>query len=106
MLVIAGVIGGLAAVILGLVYWFYFRRRELLLPKSKALKDVATMSTTGEIIPEEGDPVEWGYGLKEFSRPADIRILSVTSGEDFLSPTSATGSEVPQMRRKSDMFVI
>ena len=46
--------------------WYVYRRNRNQALKSNALSKVAGMQNTGEIIPEEGDSVEWGVSHNQF----------------------------------------
>ena len=46
--------------------WYFYRRNRTQFLKTNALSKIAGMQNTGEIIPEEGDSVEWGVSHNQF----------------------------------------
>ena len=82
------------------LFALYRRRYHIQDAKTAALLDVAGMSNFGEIIPEEGDVVEWGHN-------ANAQQFSFAGDEMSELSTQLNAEDgVQSKRRKSDLFVI
>lgn len=81
-------------------YLYYRRRYHLQDAKTVALHDIAGMSNLGEIIPEEGDVVEWGQNVNslQFAFAGD-------DASDYGARMNADNG-MQSKRRKGDLFVI
>ena len=56
----------ISALLASALAWYLYRRNRNRALKSNALSKIAGTQSTGEIIPEEGDGVEWGVSHNQF----------------------------------------
>ena len=97
MLMIIGIIVGIIALICFILGWYCYRRRRIPGAKANAIKEHASIGGGGEVIPEEGDPVEWGTSNYEYTLPEINKMYSINnSGEE----------DVHEKMRRGDLFVI
>lgn len=76
-------------------FWYYKRREFVQSKKNMALADLTSLNIQGEVIPEEGDPVEWGFGNSSYGETI-VRGLTSQGPED----------DAKNKMRKGDLFVI
>jgi hypothetical protein len=89
----------LLLLLLGLLWalFMYFKRRyHAQDDKMKALQDMAALDHNNEIVPEDGDVVEWGHNYNK-----DQFGMEEKTGDEEVSTANNQNKT-----RKSDLFVI
>ena len=83
----------------------YFSRRFILRTskKTSAMGDLVNVDVAGQIIPEEGDPVEWGIGANQFAFNDEAVAHELRTADDNLVHWFG---EFQPRRRSADLLAL